>query len=636
MPSLNPRGGALASSADGRRLVWAEPGRLALLDVVERSLIAEAEAELDAPLELAISGAKPERLLALQAKGGGTLVRLYTLPELGPVVNARIKGEFRIVAICGAIAVLQSGSETLVAVDLTELRTATLPVRGPIQLVAQASPEQILVGARGKLEAWRLDERRPTHRVNLPVPGDAAFGGPLAGGRMFWFATAGGIVSWHRLSDGKHVGELSVEGRLLAIQGDPASTTAVAAVDKPGTGGVQLLALDLETRTIRPLAADRAVAAFCLAGSGFGLVAALGESGEPVLLPLSSVTGTAQPAIDATRPPATEQPVAAPASEIAEPEPAPAESREIGGSDLGARLTQWREQLRAAMHAAPPRQLQHDERIRFSGEPASRSRAELYAWGLSARARTTTTPPPPPQGWRINDLVSRFRLDTRARTLLSLVYASWLDGDGRSGLPVGTIARALGNDEAAWIEALAQGRLGTLGWLRSSFGRTRLHPVVGSFLDEAPPCVELVEPRLETARTVAPPAVPAVLELSDGLALDELASELASWLGAPIALIDVGALPAPGRGRRCLDRVLEARLHGALPILFGARPDDVDLRHFDDATLLAIRGPRPEAWSTLPTWPPPPPADADDRPTATAQPPTDGEPHPETPTAQHG
>lgn len=600
MPTVHPRGTGLASSGDGRRIVWAEPGKLAVLDVEKRVRIAEAEVELDRPLELAISAANPERVLALQAKGGGTLLRVFSIPDLNPVVNARLKGEARVVAICASVAVLLSGTETVTIVDLGELKTASLPVRGPVQFVAQFSPDQILVASRGKLETWTLDERRPTHRLNLSAPTDAAFGGVASNGRICWFASTAGVISAFRLSDGKQIAELDVACTIKAIVADPASMTTVAAVVLRGSKSVQLVALDLASESHRMLSFDGEISAFCLAGAPSDSVAVIADTGEPVLL---SLTGTAQTTVSAAVPEA---------AHTAPTKPVASAPQKITGNELSDKLSQWRAQLQSAMHAAPPRPLQSDERGRFSNEPRSRSRAELFAWGLSARARTTTTPPPPPQGWRLNDVVSRFQLDTRSRTVLALVYSSWLEGDGKTGLPVGVIARALGNDEEAWIDALAQGRLGALGFLKSDFGRTRLRPLIGRFLDEAPPRIKLVSPGEETVLTVAPPGCASVFSLSDDVGVDEQMRELASWLGAPVSPIEVASLPPAKLERILSERILEARLHGALPTIVGAQPTQIDVKRIDFPLLVTVRGASPAPWAELPAWPPALPTVDDD------------------------
>jgi hypothetical protein len=627
MPAVHSQTAGLACSENGRWLAWSESGRLRLSDRSKPTHVVELALTLEPPFELAISSIEPERLLILQASGGSTTVRVIELPELREVVDGRLslRGEAHLVTLCGSVAVLLGGTESLIAVDLVKLRATPIPVRGPIQVVAQVSQDQLLVGARGRIEAWSLAERRPTHRLVLPLPRDAGFGGVISNGRLLWVASTGapGAVSLFRLSDGKPLAVSVAGGTIKAIADAATSTTVVAAVQSDAGTPLQLVALDLETQAHRVLAFDRPIAAFCLAGAPADAVAVLAEHGPPVLLPFAAATSAsprpilhggpgprgAAPEPDDSHaeqpgaaPPDTGDPEAARSTSeasrggstseasrgVGAPTALPAgssagesstaaasalgeapEAAQEDSNDLAARLSEWRSQVQAAVFAAPPRAAPPSERgLRvISDEPRSRSRSELYTWGQSARARTTTTPPPPPQGWRLNDLAARFKLDMRSRSLLTLLYASWLDGEGRRGVPVGVLARALGNDEDAWVDALAQGRLGRLGWLRSSRGRTRLRGVVGRFLDEASPRVVLVEPTGDAVTALTPPAGPALWRVRDRAAVPQQAHDLANRLGAPVATIDMDRLPATRRGGVLAARLLEARLHGAFPII---------------------------------------------------------------------
>jgi hypothetical protein len=641
MPALHPQAG-LAASENGRWLAWSEAGRLRVRDRSRPMQLAELAVALEPPFELAVSD-EPERLLILQSRGGNTAIRVFALPELRELVDAPLsfKGETQLVAMCGSVAVLRSGPDSLIVVDLAKLRAAPLPVRGPIQIVAQSSPDHVLVGARGKLEVWSVVERRPTHRLGLPLPRDAGFGGVGANGRLLWLASSGapGWVQRFRLADGKQLATSELGGVIRAVAADPASATLVAAVEPEVGGALQLIAFDLETRAQRALAFEPAIAAFCLAGMPAGMpagapadaVAVLADEGAPVLLPL---VGIASPRLTVA-PAAPDEPEPGgpdphdepggpdhrdgPAVRVSDEPSEPASSVQSGGhqdaagspaaaapesNDLAARLSQWRAQVQAVVVAAPPRLVASGERggrVPME-EPRSRSRAELYAWGISARARTTTTPPPPPQGWRVTDLAVRFQLDTRSKSLLALLYASWLDGEGAIGVPVGVLARALGNDESAWVEALAQGRLGRMGWLRSRRGRARLRDVVGRFLDEAPPRVTIVMPADEAIASRVPPASPALWPLADRGSLDAQVRQLADQLAGPVATIDAAALPVARRDRALIARLLEARLHGALPVVVGSEAAPFEPRLLDGPSLVASALP---AWHGLPVWPEP-------------------------------
>jgi hypothetical protein len=661
IPSGDPR--VIAVSDDGRWLAWGEPGRLRLIDLTlakpgaairpgpparpgqTGGSGAELALALEPPFELALSSVEPARLLVVQARGGSTVVRVFAVPELREVVetNLGVKGEAHLVARSGPLALLLGGTESLTAVDIAKLRAIPLPVRGPVQVVAPLSPEQVLVGARGKLEAWSIPERRPTHRLGLPLPRDAAAGGVVAGGRLLWVATTGApdALSVFRLADGKQLASVAAGGPIKAVAGAPGSATVVAAI-QPDGGSRELVALELETGERYSVVADPAadaVDAFAFAGDTGGSVAVLHDRGPPVVVSLSAASmapyqsGPAL-ALEALASPApsvvaavaapgagavsdartTEAPGAAPAT----PDPAPASGAAAAapdaGGDLAARLSQWRAQVQAVV-AAPPRRTAPDARTSAGDEPRSRSRAELYAWGQSARARTTATPPPPPQGWKITELATRFHIDMRSRSLLALLYASWLHGEGDVGLPVGVLARALGNDEDAWVEALGQGRLGELGWVRSRRGRTRLRGAIGRFLDEAAPRVAIVAPPYEAtseagsqaSAVLVPPAAPAVWVLPgtalDAAVLESGARDVAAALAAPVAVIDAAALPADRRAAALASRLLEARLHGALPIVVPSDAAPIAPRLLEGPALVAVVAPLPATWRALPVWP---------------------------------
>jgi hypothetical protein len=657
---VNPSGDHrdVAVSDDGRWLAWCEPGRLRLVDLSRPGASGprtpakpgappapgvELAIALESPFQLALSSVEPERLLVVQARSGGTVVRVFALPDLREIVEASlgVKGEAHLVAQCGQIALLLGGTESLTAIDVAKLRAIPLAARGPIQVVAPLSPDQVLVGARGKLEAWSIPERRPTHRLGLPLPRDAASGGVVAGGRLLWVTTTGALdaLSVFRLADGKQLASVDAGGPIKAVAGARDSATVVAAVQPEGAAR-QLVALELETGAHRVVVAEPAVAAFDLIGDAGESVAVLHDQGSPVVLslgpastapyqsgPALALEALASPAPALVSAPAlvpapaggaasgarTAESLPAPAAALAASTPAPNHAPEAAaapdaGSDLAARLSQWRAQVQAAVVAAPPRRSAPDARSGGGdGEPRSRSRAELYAWGQSARARTTTTPPPPPQGWKLTELAARFHLDMRSRSLLAMLYASWLHGEGDVGLPVGILARALGNDEDAWVEALGQGRLGEMAWVKSRRGRTRLRGVVGRFLDEAAPRVAIIAPPEDASPALVPPAAPALWALPvvvlDAAALEAGAREVAAALGAPVALIDAAALPADRRDAALASRLLEARLHGALPILAPCEAAPIPPRLLEGPALVAVVAPPPAAWRALPLWP---------------------------------
>jgi hypothetical protein len=590
MTSVNSRAGWLAASDDGRWVAWSERTRLLLVDATTWTLAGEIPLDLDPPVTLAMCS-EPDRLLVVQTRGSATRVRVLSVPELAPLAEGSLDTAARLAAVVGATAVLVAGTDTMTALDLAELKTTKLTVRGPIEIVAPFSNKQVLVAARGKLEAWDLEERRPTHRLGLTLPKNPKFAGLAASGTLLWAvsANAPGTVTAYRLSDGTQLGESTLGGAPVAVLGVAASPTLIALVqhdDRP-----QLVALDLVTHERRDLPFDAPIVAVSLAGD---TVVVLPEAGIPMLIPL---TGGAARAILAVASPASR---AAPGAELQRSEATPVAPP---ASVVVSRLDEWRAQVQTAVTVTIASSPSKEPAIRVIGEePRSRSRAELVAWGETVRARHSTAPPPPPQVWNLTELAHRFSIDLRSRTLLALLYASWLEGDGRKGVPVSHIARALGNDELAWVEALAQGRVGRLGWVRTALGRTRLHRQVGRFLDESPPRVKLVAPPLDTVKSLEPPTSPSRWRVGVDDSRDVLA--LASACGIAIAVIDLDALP-PHRFERVLrDRLLEARLHGALPLLTGEGGAMLDVAQLEGGALFAPRESRLPVTDALPLWPP--------------------------------
>jgi len=588
MTSVNPRAGWLAASDDGRWVAWSERARLVLIDATSWTLAGELALDLEPPVTLAMCS-EPDRLLVVQTRNATTRVRVLSVPDLKPLAEGSLETTARLVAVVGATAMLVAGPDTMTALDLAELQTTKLTVRGPIEVVAPFTNDQVLVAARGKLEAWSLEERRPTHRLGLTLPKNPRFAGLAANGTLLWAVSgsAPGAVTAFRLSDGTALGDATLGGAPIEVCAVTASPTLVALVQLD-RGGTEVVAVDLLSQQRRVLPFDAPVVAVSVVGE---TVVVLPETGIPMLIPLSG--GAPRPILSKVAPPPA--PARAEVSEA--PVPAPA-------SVVVSRLDEWRAQVQTAVSATTAAPPSKEPAIRVLGEePRSRSRAELCAWSDNVRARHSTAPPPPPQVWNLTTLAHRFGIDLRSRTLIALLYAAWLDGDGRKGLPVAHIARALGNDELAWIEALAQGRVGRLGWIRSKLGRTRLHPQVGRFLDEAPPHVKLVAPGVDTAKSLEPPTSPSLWRTAGEGAVHDRVPALASACGMAIAEIDLDAI-RPDRFEKVLgDRLLEARLHGALPVLVGDAFALLDLARLEGGVLLAPRAGRGVA-SGLPVWPP--------------------------------
>ena len=579
---MTGQAGALATSDDGRWIAWSERSRLVLVDATTWTLAGELALDVEPPVTLAMCSG-PDRLLVVQTRRSTTRVRVLSVPALEPLAEGSLETAARLVAVVGATAVLVAGPDTMTALDLAELQTTKLTVRGPIEIAAPFSNGQVLIAARGKLEAWSLEERRPTHRLGLTLPKNPKFAGLAAGETLLWAvsANAPGTVTAFRLSDGTHLGESMVGGVPLAVLAVATSPTLVALVQAEN---VELVAIDLLTHARRVLPFGAPIAAVALSGEN---VIVLPETGIPMALALSG--GAARPVLTIAPPTPARVEVAVVEAPLA-----------AASSVVTSRLDEWRAQVQVAVASVPIK----DPAIRVLNpdEPRSRSRAELCAWGETVRARRSSAPPPPPQVWNLTDLAHRFGIDLRSRALIALLYAAWLEGDGREGVPVAHIARALGNDELAWIEALAQGRVGRLGWVRSELGRTRLHPQVGRFLDEAKPDVRLVAPALDSVKTLEPPPAPSLWRTGSEPFDDRIAT-LAAACGMAVAVLDLDALDPHHFEHVLEDRLLEARLHGALPVLVGEGFAQLDLARVEGGVLLAPRGSHSAAVDALPQWP---------------------------------
>ncbi len=586
---------AIAATDDGRWIAWSEAGRLAVVETAKRVQVAELAIHLQPPVALALS-TDPDRLVVVHTRGAATLVRVLSMPDLEPLAEGTLPASARLVAVCGATAVLLGSSDVLTLLDLATLHSTTLTVRGPIQAVAAFSASQIIVAARGKLETWSLEERRPTHRLSFALPKQPTAVGVAANGSLLWTASGDGTISCHRLADGTLVseGELGARGLVLS-----ASRTQSMLIARMPEAAQELLAYDLLTGTTQTRSVGVPIAAACVVGT-VGVV--LPEHDAPLLVALTG-PDIVRPLALAEGMPVAEAPEAE--AEQVEAEPAPAEPA------VTSRLEEWRAQVRAAVEATPsaapidfaPRAAT-DITPRRASEDTRSARARLVAWAAVGKA---TAPPLP----KLDELAQRFSLDLRSRMLLSLLYAAWLEGDGKAGVPVAHAARILGNDDPAWSEALAHGRLGQLGWVRVGYGRVRLRPQIGRFLDEAAPQIRLVAPAAG-ARTADPPAVASQWS-RHGADLDVRLRELADSCQVRVAAIDLDALPAAKIDRALESKLLEARLHGALPVLHCVGGVTLDVARLAEPMLLTCREAAPLPWARLPSWPPVPVPDVQTR-----------------------
>ena len=148
MTSVNPRAGWLAASDDGRWVAWSERARLVLIDATSWTLAGELGLDLEPPVTLAMCS-EPDRLLVVQTRNATTRVRVLSVPDLKPLAEGSLETTARLVAVVGATAMLVAGPDTMTALDLAELQTTKLTVRGPVEVVEPFTNAQVLVAARG-------------------------------------------------------------------------------------------------------------------------------------------------------------------------------------------------------------------------------------------------------------------------------------------------------------------------------------------------------------------------------------------------------------------------------------------------------------------------------------------------------
>lgn len=149
----------------------------------------------------------------------------------------------------------------------------------------------------------------------------------------------------------------------------------------------------------------------------------------------------------------------------------------------------------AATAAAPPSPTAAPK-VRALPPIAPPTEPEGWREALLAWARTTLDQrpsAPPLEKSPLHALRERMRLTPAAGTILYALYAAWLDGRGEQGVSISRLAElAAFAGEDAWAEARGIGHLDALGLVQWQYGRARLAPATGEFLDGRPPAgVEL-------------------------------------------------------------------------------------------------------------------------------------------------
>jgi hypothetical protein len=497
MPRLLAGAPGLGTSQDHLWLAVAGAGRLSLIDARKREEVAAAHLHAgDTDVGFVMSVAGP-RLIALAHKDAVTDVRSYVIPTLEEAGQMELVGTVRIGGIAGdrVLVMTESGEGArVITVAPKQLAADAVAMREPLQAVATAPDDKVLVLSRDQIEMWDLRARRADAKLNLPV-GKARQAGFSARRKLLWFSLGApaGRLEVFRFSDGRLQLRSDFGKRVVAIDGAADSPRLVAAV-RDGEHPVELVELDLSLHDRKSLGEDPTVASFCVL-----------EGDQPALVCVDAEAklrwrDLAVPPAVANAPMAVDRP------RVRSATPAVVVRTEGGAKRQDPPTGSWRQRLGlgdapgtpapgAPTAAAPARAAEpapapdaHPAGTAF----ADAWRSALHRWGTQAITKpesASAMPEAPP----IAALCERLELDDDAHRVLGLLYAGWLDGDGARGVAASRVARVLGTRsgneplDAHWLEALGRGPLGEHRLVESRRGRLRLTLRAGRMFDGVAP-----------------------------------------------------------------------------------------------------------------------------------------------------
>ncbi|MGZ3443630.1 MAG: hypothetical protein ACXVDD_29105, partial [Polyangia bacterium] len=326
-------------------------------------------------------------------------------------------------------------------------------------------------------------------------------------------------------------------------------------------GVVSLTELDFQLGERREIKAPVSPKAICVV-EGAKPMLVMVDVGPPTWLPLDVAAASPEPT-QASASAAAARPAREPHPRVSNPADwrgklQASQSAKSGAATAGAARPSATSSPRGAAAVAAV------EAVDALDEPSGHWRDELCDWAekqLASPRRTLEAPTLPAES-TLTTTVARLALDERATRTLQLLYGARLLGQG--GVPAASVARALGEgdaaDEAAWDEALGRGLLGQLGLVRARYGRLALSAPPGRFLDGAPPRLTILAGGASDAELPG-----GNVRLDGGVEPHaEIGARLAAQYGYDVALVLVeGATPA----RSLASMLVEARLHGAWPIV---------------------------------------------------------------------
>jgi hypothetical protein len=527
-------------------------------------------------------------------RGDHTHVFALTLPELDVAAELELEERMRLLTAVGARALVTNESleHPRIVTAARALVVEPIALHQPLIFAAAAPENRLLVASRGRdqqLECWDPMYRRALFRLNLPLMQNAQLAGFAARRRLLWIASSGeqSMLELYRFSDGRLQARAELGGHLAGAAGHPESPRLVVAV-QPKDGGLELAALDFAVGERHELTTPGRPISMCVVeGATPALVLHDGVQLDPIFVPLPRAL---PPDVDLPPPPVMTRTTKS--------------ASDVGGFARESAPRKSAQPPRAVMKDAPPdtANATQDATANAPNVATMPSRAgtwrdRLCAWCEVVLAGERNLPPPDSDDASpLADAVERLSLDARATRALGIVYAARLLGE--RDLPAATLARALSSSpvEADWQEALGGGALSRLGLLRAREGRVALSPTAARFLDGGAPAIAIVA---AGDGALQPPAGAALLDAGDAT-LDDAAAALAQRVGLPVALVHLPPRADDAARRRVARALLEARLHGALPLLAGADPAAFVDPASRASSVILVRGAPPPSLAELP------------------------------------
>ncbi len=558
-PAETPR---IAVASDGTLAAVHEPSRITILRLPDCIAIAEVGVDPQAGAsEVAWVGT---RLAVLSRYAAHSTVHL--LDPHGPrtLAEIRLESPMRLMAAVGtyALAIGAQGAAVLAAGD-SHLTPYQFPAR-TVPTRAGAAAGQFVVALPGSIEEWDPHSRMPKRRLKLPKPANiTALGGS---DRVVWMTTQQdptrldvfalvnrGQPKFHELPEpiafvASHprsdllacIG--ADRGRLYGVDLDgkvPLRTVALDGIDRVEAAGLVL------GRMTAVLAAQarRPVVLVSLDGREIEVPAVV----VPAALPDEPVPELASSSLYGDDLPELAQSVVLQGAPILEPPPPPPEPPpppppKPAPTSLADRFTSWRDRTRALA----PRTIE-------AAQPTATSswRDDLAAW-----SRTAATPAPSVAA--IEMLAQRLGLAPQLHAGLAYLYGAHLCGE--NGVAPVELARVLGRN---WDEALGRGQLADTRVATFAGSRIRLAPFAQRALDQLYPATGTIV------------GTPGTVELLTACVVVAPAAQPLGLVAEATLPLAGGAILAADPGADVLELVLEARAHGAVPMIRGnAAPPD--------------------------------------------------------------